>query len=216
MLREFVLSFVNAVRGSPLQGSNPEWLDALEVQAFQSLDGAYFAEMAPVTPWTWEQRTILPGDELTSDRVPFRFPYAVEILGMRGVAIPITTTGAVLAPAVDPSSVTGDALDILDVKIDINAQNFITNANGISTPGGPNDGNFVTISSLNIQAPRLHALKLDGESPDIGFTFRWSAGLLTFPSVWADTMIKMAMYVRPLPPAASYNVPDIPRYGARR
>jgi hypothetical protein len=205
-LRFKILSFIDAARRNPAQASNPEWLNSLEADAFSTLDGAYYAECAPVAPFTWEQRVILLGSDVRSERMPFRFPYAVQILGFRSVVAPLQPASP--AGAIDPSSITGLATDIVDVLVDVNEENNLTSGNGITTPGGPNNGNFVTLSALDIQAPRLHAIDLVGESPDVGFTFRWKLGVDQFQ----DSLISCAMYIRPLADrGASWNGPDIGR-----
>jgi hypothetical protein len=205
-LRFKVLSFIDAARRNPAQASNAEWLNTLEADAFSTLDGAYYAECAPVAPFTWEQRVILLGSDIRSERMPFRFPYAVQILGFRSVVAPLQPANP--SGATDPSSITGLGTDIVDVLVDVNEENNLTSGNGITTPGGPNNGNFVTLSALDIQAPRLHAIDLVGESPDVGFTFRWKLGVNQFQ----DSLISCAMYIRPLSDrGASWNGPDIGR-----
>jgi hypothetical protein len=205
-LRFKVLSFIDAARRNPAQASNAEWLNTLEADAFSTLDGAYYAECAPVAPFTWEQRVILLGSDIRSERMPFRFPYAVQILGFRSVVAPLQPANP--GGALDPGSITGLGTDIVDVLVDVNEENNLTSGNGITTPGGPNNGNFVTLSALDIQAPRLHAIDLVGESPDVGFTFRWKLGVNQFQ----DSLISCAMYIRPLSDrGASWNGPDIGR-----
>jgi hypothetical protein len=205
-LRFKILSFIDAARRNPAQASNPEWLNTIEAAAFDTLDGAYYAECAPVAPFTWEQRVILLSGDIRSERMPFRFPYAVQILGFRSVVAPLQPANP--GGAIDPSSITGLATDIVDVLVDVNEENNLTSGNGITTPGGPNNGNFVTLSSLDIQAPRLHCIDLVGESPDVGFTFRWKLGVNQFQ----DSLVSCAMYIRPLSDrGASWNGPDIGR-----
>jgi hypothetical protein len=195
-----VLSYIDAVRRSPANGSSPEWLGTLEADAFNSLDGAFFALNAPVAPLTWEVRTILPGTQLTSDRIPFDFPHPVEILGFRSVVAPIPG-GA----GIDPGSVTGLGTDVVDCQLDLDKSEFVTFAEGVSTPGGPNNSNMVTLSALDIQAPRIQSLRLTSARPQIGFTFQWTLGIAT---PFQDSVIKVAMYIRDITGMMGVNVPS--------
>jgi hypothetical protein len=188
-----VLQYVDAARRSPAQASSPEWLGSLEADAFTCLDGAFFALNAPVAPLTWEVRTVMPGNQLQSARIPFDFPYPCEILGFRSVVAPFPGQALGL---IDPSSVTGDGRDVVDVQLDIDKKAFVTFNEGDQPDQPttqPSQGSFVSLSSVDIQAPRIQALRLLSPRPQIGFTFQWSLGV-TVP--FQDSLIKVAMFIR--------------------
>lgn len=198
-----VLAFVDAARRSPANAASPEWLGSLEADAFDSLDGAFFALNAPVAPLTWEVRTILPGDTLTSDRIPFDFPHPVEIVGMRSIVAPIPGQAAGL---IDPSAPTGLATDVVDVQLDLDKQEYVTFAEGVSTPGGPNNSNFISLSAIDVQVPRIQCLRLTSARPQIGFTFQWKLGIGGF--TWQDSVISVAMFIRDITGMMGQNVPS--------
>lgn len=189
-LRRSVLDFVDAARRSPANASSPEWLGSLEQEAFDSLDGSFFALNAPVTTHTWQVRTILLGADAQSDRIPFEFPQPTEVLGFRSVVAPIPG-----AAGLDPGSITGLGSDVVDCQIDVDNSELLTFDRNVSAPGLPSNSNFVVLSALDIQAPRIFAAKLTAPRPVLGFTFQWSLGIAT---PFADSLITIAMFVREL------------------
>lgn len=192
-LRETVLRFVSAARKQPAQASSPEFLNALEVEAFRSLDGAFFALNAPVSVYTWQVRTIMSGTVLQTNRIPFDFPRPVQILGFRSVVAPIP--GQAAGP-LDPASITGLATDVVDCQIDVDNSEFTTFNRNTSAPGVPNNSNFVLLSALDEQVPRIFEMKLTAPRPQLGFTFQWNLGIGT---PWLDSLVTVAMFVRDLP-----------------
>lgn len=185
-----VLRFVDAVRRSPASASSPEWIGSLEADAFESLDGAFFALNAPATIYRWMVRTIMPGGQLQTDRIPFDFPRPVEIIGFRSVVAPIPG-----AAGVDPGSITGLATDVVDVQLDVDNSELLSFERNVSAPGTPANSNFVLLSSVDVQAPALLCLRLTAPRPQLGFTFQWNLGVAT---PFADSLVSVAMFVRPL------------------
>lgn len=167
-------------------------IGSLEADAFESLDGAFFALNAPATIYRWMIRTIMPGDQLQTDRIPFDFPRPVEIIGFRSVVAPIPGQGA---PLIDPGSVTGLATDLVDVQLDVDNSELLSFERNVSSPGSPANSNFVLLSSVDVQAPALLCLRLTAPRPQLGFTFQWNLGVA---SPFMNSLVSVAMFVRPL------------------
>src|SRR6185295_14262433 len=87
----------------------------------------------------------------------------------------------------------------IDVAIDINNQNNLTQLDGITTtaPGATRGGNFVTLAGLHVNAPRLQGLKLWGPAPEFGATFRYKQGTPQ-SHFYEDAMVGLQLYVREL------------------
>lgn len=197
-LRARILDFVNFARNMPGRASAPEELQALEKAAYDSADGMFAAEHAPIAPMTWEERVILLGADLISERVAFKFPYAMEVVGMfPTLSIVLPVAGGLVVPT------TSD----IDVSIDINNSNTITTLEGISTsaPGATRGGTFVTLASWSVLAPRLVGLKLTGPAPELGMQFRWKNPNNASPN-YRNTIISVALFVRRLDGQDSANV----------
>jgi len=197
-LRRAVLDFVDMARNMPGRASSPEELNHLKDAAYGSADGMFAAEHAPIASMTWEERVIMRGADLVSERVAFKFPYAMEVVGMfPTLELVQPVAGGVIIPTTSS----------LDVSIDINNNNFITTLEGLSTsaPGATRGGTFVTLGAWSVLAPRLVSLKLTGPSPDLGMVFRWKNPNAAAPN-YRDTIISVALFVRRLDDRDSANV----------
>jgi hypothetical protein len=197
-LRSAVLDFVNFARNMPGRASAPEELGALEKAAYNSADGMFAAEHAPIAPMTWEERVILLGSSLGSERVAFKFPYPMEVVGMfPTLSIVLPVSGGLIVPT------TAD----IDVSIDLNNSNTLTTLEGISSsaPGATRGGTFVSLAAWSVLAPRLVSLKLTGPAPELGMQFRWKNPNASAPN-YRDTIISVALFVRRLDDRDSANV----------
>jgi hypothetical protein len=197
-LRARILDFVNFARNMPGRASAPEELNALEKAAYNSADGMFAAEHAPIAPMTWEERVILLGSSLISERVSFKFPYAMEVVGMfPTLSLVQPLSGGAVVPT------TAD----IDISIDLNNNNFLSALDGISTsaPGATRGGTFVTLAAWSVLAPRLISLKLTGPAPELGMTFRWKNPNANAPN-YRDTIVSCAIFVRRLDGQDSANV----------
>ena len=164
-LRDTVLAAAQAAAANPVAANNPDMWRRLSDAAMNSFEDGFTALTAPNSPYTWEQRIILRGSQADSGRQAFRFPFAVDIVGFNPVVISILPlVGGLLVPQIAD----------IDVQIDLNNQNKITNSNGITTPGGTGASSFVGLSQIAVFTPRLFGLRLQGENPEVGFTTRWS------------------------------------------
>lgn len=139
---------------------------------------------APNAPHTWEAKTFLPSASPQTEAVQVPFSWPTLIVGMRPslVVVPPSSPGVLIAPT----------LEDIEVQIDVNSQNFITNASGIGTLAGDRDGNFISLPSIGVQVPRLMSLLIDGDNPMIRFIFRWARG----QNVYFDTKIRLAIFGR--------------------
>jgi hypothetical protein len=181
-----VLRFVDRVRRAPADGNDPRLLARLEKYAKEAFEGIV-ALHAPASPMTWETVGILRGSTLQGPRQPFRFPRPVEIVGFFPTVLPILpATGGGTVPTADA----------IAVQIDTDNQNYITSGDGISTNAGGTAGNFVTLSSVGVQVPRVVGYKLRNPTPDIGFTFRWKIDPGATPFIFRDVIIGMTIYAR--------------------
>jgi hypothetical protein len=180
------LRFVDRVRRDPSAGSDPRLLARLEKYAKEAFEGIV-ALHAPASPMTWETVSILRGSSLTGPRTPFRFPRPVEIVGFFPTVLPILpASGGATVPTTDS----------IACQIDTDNQNYITSGDGISTNAGGTAGNFVTLSALSVQVPRVVGYKLRNPTPDIGFTFRWKIDPGASPFIMRDVIIGMVIYAR--------------------
>jgi len=186
-----VLRFVDRAMKRPADASDPRLLARLEAYARDAWEGIV-ALHAPASPMTWEVVTVLRGAVQLSNRIPFRFPRPVEIVGFFPTIIPLATpsTSGILTPTTDT----------IAVSMDTDNQNYLTSGDGISTPAGGSAGPFVTLSAMSVQVPRIVCYKLRNPTPDIGFTYRWKldidSGVGTPKAVYKDTLISLTMYAR--------------------
>jgi hypothetical protein len=183
-----VIAWARAVLIRPALGSDPAELNQLIEDAKRSWDGAFAAEHAPIAPLSWEERVLLSGTGVQSERVAFKFPQAMEIVGMFAF-VETVTDGALVVPT----------LSSIDVYLDINLQNNLTQLDGVTTsaPGATRGGNFVTLAGLHVNAPRLMGLKLWGPAPEFGATFKYKQGTPQAP-FYEDAMVGVQLYVREL------------------
>lgn len=193
-IRSMVLEFLGRAQRSPRIATDPAEIEALRRRVLEDPSGGFGALVAPIAPMTWEQRVLLTGAAPQSERIPFKFPYAMEIVGMMGI---LESTGA-------PGGAVLPTLNSVDVQIDVNNQNFATSLEGVSTsvPGATRGGSFVSLAAVSIQAPRLTSLLLTSPAPEVGATFRWKRGA----GVYQDTLISLALFVRRLGENESANV----------
>jgi hypothetical protein len=183
-----MIAWARAVLVRPALGSDPAELNEIIEAAKRSWDGAFAAEHAPIAPLSWEERVLLSGDGNPSERVAFKFPQSMEIVGMF-CFVETVTNGNLVVPT----------LTSVDVAIDINNQNNLTQLDGITTsaPGATRGGNFVTLAGLHVNAPRLQGLKLWGPAPEFGATFRYKQGTPQ-SHFYEDAMVGLQLYVREL------------------
>lgn len=184
-----VESFVSEALDKPDFAVRPENLRALRNKARSSLQGMHTALVSPNAPYSWENRVIIPSAAALSERIAFKFPQNMDVVGFN----PVLTDLGVVAPTFVPPNVL-PGLDAFDVAIDINNENVLTNLEGVTSPvaGATRGGTFISLASIGILVPRLFALKLISMAPEIGMTFRPKRG----PNVNRDTMISVTMFVR--------------------
>lgn len=193
-IRSLVLDYLSRASRSPRIASDQAEIESMRRLVLEDPTGGFGALVAPIAPMTWEQRVLLLGANAQSERIAFRMPYAMEIVGMMGI---LESTGA-------PGGAIVPTLNSVDVQIDINNQNFATSLEGVSTsvPGATRGGSFVSLAAVSIQAPRLTSLLLTSPAPEVGATFRWKRGA----GVYQDTLISLALFVRRLGDNESANV----------
>lgn len=184
-----VLSFLQRTGAHPELATNPEERAMLKNAALKSLDGMHTALTSPNAPYNWENRVILLSAAPQSNRITFKFPQNMDVVGFN----PVLCDLGVIAPSFVPPNVLPSLSD-LDVSIDINNENVLTNLSGVSSSvvGASLDGTFISLQSIGILVPRLFALKLQSMAPEIGMTFRSKRG----PNVFRDVMISVTMFCR--------------------
>jgi hypothetical protein len=193
-LREKILAYVSAARSSPVVASDPTELRGLEKAALSTLDCGFATLAAPIAPFTWEVRTLLDATLDATNRVKFAFPWRVNVVGLQAtlsIVLPRTAPGGVPQP--DPT------LADIDCMVDVNNSAFLTGNDGLSTVAGQGGQNFVTLSTLSIQTPRLLGLALEGESkPELGFTFRWKQPPAAGPvAIYQSAIVCVALFCYP-------------------
>lgn len=189
-LRQRILAYVSAARSSPVVASDPAELRALEKDALCTLDAGFATLAAPIAPFTWEVRTLLDQLQPGTNRVKFAFPWKVNVVGLQATLSPVRPLiGAFPVPT----------LDDVDCMVDVNNSAFLTGNDGLSTVAGQGGNNFVTLSTLTIQTPRLLGLALEGESkPELGFTFRWKQPPAPGPvALYQSVIVTVALFCFP-------------------
>jgi len=141
---------------------------------------------APNAPHTWEAKAFLPGASPQTEQIQIPFSWPTRIVGMRPSIVVIT-------PAV-PGVLIAPTMEDIEVQIDINSQNYYTNASGVGTNAGDRDGNFVSLPSIGVQVPRLMSLNVNGDNPIMRFIFRWVRG----SNVYFDCKVRVALFGRKL------------------
>jgi hypothetical protein len=182
-----VFRFIDRVRKQPSDGSDPRLLSRLEVYAKEAFEGIV-ALHAPASPMTWESSTLLNGAVQTTNRIGFRYPRPVEIVGF-------FPTLVVLEPEDEDSDLITPSTDVISVSIDTDNQNYLTSGEGISTNAGGTAGPYVTLSAMSVQVPRVVGFKLRNPTPDIGFTYRWKQSVAA-GAVYKNTIVSLAMFAR--------------------
>jgi len=183
-LRLAVLEYVSRVKDSPSVGSDPAELNALVRAARNSADGSFATDAAPIAPYRWEQRFQMASAQAVTDRIPFTFPFGIEVLGFIPTICALANPPGLLVPT----------LNDIDISIDVNAQQFITSTQGVSTPGGTQGGNFITLATIQIIQQALFRLQIVGVNPVMGFTLRWKRGI----NVYQDSIVGIGIVARPL------------------
>jgi hypothetical protein len=181
-----VLRYVDRVFKDPTAGSDPRLLKRLEAYAKEAFEGIV-ALHAPASPMTWEVNTVMKGTVQTSARTDFRFPRPVELVGFFSTVVVDNAGGG---GAVTPST------DVIACQIDTDNQAYLTSADGVSSPAGGKAGTFVTLSSLDVQVPRIVGYKLRNPTPVIGFTYRWKQLASTNSPIYKDCLVSTAMFAR--------------------
>lgn len=181
------LRFVQRAYQNPSDASNPALLERLKKSAENAWEGIV-ALHAPASPMTWQSRAMILGAVQQTNRVSFRFPRPVEIVGF----LPILT----VIPS-DDDTLQTPSTDVIDVQIDTDNQNYMTNSSGVSSNAGngSNSSPFVVLSGMSVQVPRIVGYKLRTPTPDIGFTYRWTLSVAD-GAIYNDCLISMVMYAR--------------------
>jgi hypothetical protein len=180
-----VLRFVNRAFQSPADASDPTLLRRLQKSAEDAWEGIV-ALHAPASPMTWEVRTNLASTVQRTNRISFRYPRPVEIVGFLPTLVVYGAQVALLTPSTDD----------LMVAIDTDNQNYLTSGEGVSSNAGGTAGPFITLTAMSVQVPRIVGYKLKNPTPSIGFTFQWAQNVTVAAPVYRDVTIAMAMYAR--------------------
>lgn len=179
------LRFINRAFQNPADASDPVLLNRLKKYADEAWEGIV-ALHAPASPMTWEVRTNLVGTVQSTNRVSYRYPRPVEIVGFLPTLIVYGT---------DPTKLTPSTDDLM-VAIDTDNQNYLTAGEGVSSNAGGTAGPFITLTAMSVQVPRIVGYKLRNPTPNIGFKFQWAQNVAGGIAVYKDTTIAMAMYAR--------------------
>src|SRR5437879_1913433 len=141
-LKQLVYDFAEEGLAKPEFASRPENLRMLKLAAAKSLDGFHTALTSPNAPLTWENRVILLGAAAKSERVTYKFPQNMDVVGFH----PVLTDLGSIAPTFIPGNILPSMKD-LDVLIDINNENILTSLEGLSSPvaGATRGGTFVSL-----------------------------------------------------------------------
>jgi hypothetical protein len=192
-LSQYVLDFINAVKRRPALGSDPSELDNLEQAALTSFQGAFGALNAPIAPMTWEARTQFLGTQAVSERIQLDIPFPCMLVG---AFASISTIGAVGIPG---SGTQAPTRDDIDVTIDLNSHEYMTQVQGTTTPvvGGQlqRDGTFTTLAAVSINnGGRLLCWVIPYRTAQLGVTFRWKQGA----NVFQTSHVGLSFYARAL------------------
>lgn len=175
-----VVRYCSRALSDPQYASDPNVLKKLLNWGKDAFEGIV-ALHAPMAPLTWEINTLFTADVVQSNRIPFRFPWPVEIIGMLPIVRSVGNQEGVVPTVND-----------VRVQIDTDAQNYMTSGQGVATPAGGTVGNFVSLPAISVLTPRLLGYKLRTPTPDIGFTFQWVLGA----DVYNDALVSVAMFAR--------------------
>lgn len=188
-LSQYVLDFINMVKMKPALASDPELLDNLENAALTSMQGAFAALHAPIAPVNWETRTQFLSGSATSERIQLDIPFPCMLVGCFPWLEPIGAAGGLVVPT----------LNSIDVSIDLNQHEYMTNAQGTTTPvvGAQitRDGTFVNLQSLGVNGgARLVGWVVPYRTAQLGVTFRWKQGA----TVYQTSHVGITWYARAL------------------
>lgn len=187
-LREIVRRFTSNAKNNPVGATDPRELEILERAIVPGPSDGFAALTSPMAPFTWEVRTLLLQTQPQTNRVKFEFPWRVNVVGLQATIVAVRGAAPLALPV--------PTLDDVDVMVDINNSAFITGNDGTTTAAGQGGNNFVTLSTLTIQTPRLLGLALEGESkPQLGFTFRWKQPPLAGPvAIFESAIVTVAIF----------------------
>lgn len=179
-----VLDFVERARSRPVRASDPDELRSLERAARGSWENSFVAQHAPVSEYTFEGAALLPSAAQTSERILLSWVEPTEIIGFYPtLVVPVGVVGLRMP-----------TLDEVQVQLDLeDGRTYLTRSSSASVASAK-QGNFCSISSIGIQAPRLFALRLTGVKPELGVTFRWKLGANIHP----DTIVTLTAFCRAL------------------
>lgn len=174
--KQYVLDWVNMARAKPSLASDPKNLNAFESAALTSFQGAFGALHAPIAPEDWETRTQFLSSSAVSERVQLDIPFACMIVGA--------------FPWVEPlagASGTAPTTSSIDVTVDLNLHEYMTNTQGTTTPtvgAAPSfDGTFVNLQSFAVNGgARLLGWVIPYRTAQLGVTFRWKQGANVYQS----------------------------------
>ena len=200
-LRQMVFDAYRQQQAGGVGGAlDPKMWQKLLDSAVDDMSDGYNTLTSPVAPWTAEVKMTLPGADSGGGtaRIPMEFPYPVIVVGFRPVVIPVFPV---------PMGVTLATTDDIDVQMDINLQAELNQTFAIAGVATTQGNNFVTLSGIGIQVPRLFGAALTDPRPTIGFTCRWTqSSPPPAAPIHPDTIIKIAAYYIPLHPRESANV----------
>ena len=188
-LKQYVLDYVNAVRRRPALGSDPSELDQLEQSALTSFQGAFGALHAPIAPMTWEARTQFLSTQATSERIQLDIPFPCMLVGAFVSVEPIGAAGGLTVPTANS----------IDVTLDLNNHEFMTQVQGTTTPivggGLSRDSTFSTLAALGVNGgARLLGWVIPYRTAQLGITYRWKQGA----GVYQTSHVGIAFYARSL------------------
>jgi hypothetical protein len=151
----------------------------------QGSDTQDFAALhAPVTPKTWSISAELARTVESTGVIPMRFTRPIEILGIKATVTakrPLVGGGLII-PTVDD----------LDVSLLTDDQDLWTKH--LAESGS--EGNFVALSHLTIDAPRLLRIVPRGDAPDLAFEFAWAQFIDATHPIFEDALIRVSIMCR--------------------
>lgn len=188
-LKQAALNYINLSRGRPALASDPGELDTLENAALTSFQGAFGAVHAPIAPVHWDTRTQFLSGTATSERVKLDVPFPCMVVGAFTWLEPIGSAGGLVVPT----------LNSIDVSIDLDIHEYMTNAQGTTTTvigaQATRDMTFVNLQSVGVNGGgRLRGWVIPYRKAQIGVTFRWKQGA----GVYQTSHVGITWYARAL------------------
>jgi hypothetical protein len=139
---------------------------------------------APVTPKTWSITAELARTVESTGGIPVRFTRPIEILGIKATVTakrPLTGGGLII-PTVDD----------LDVSLITDDEDLWTKH--LKESGS--EGQFVALSHLTVDAPRLLRIVPRGSAPDLSFEFAWGQFIDAAHPIFEDALIRLSLFCR--------------------